>query len=399
MKKILSLLLGLIISAGCVFATENLSFIYINGSNTNDTKMKTWYEKGVHKLHPVLRKKILKNRSIKKYYAKLSSESLAIKEEPVIFFWGYDSKDDLEYVKRQLQISKMVSSSGAYFVRNLITQYMHDAVWVQKPHHMIPVLDDLNSTVKKEVSDTGNDIILYGYSAGTFVTYEYMFNKFRYINLLKLFETLNADKDFIEFVKANPKNDTCISALTSHYGKLGTMSSDGHLILNPNKEQLKAGYLKMDEMTENACAPKGKIAGVVNFASPLPLFYSDLADRQYEQNYYNRLMVKYILENGIFFMTVNFREDPLGFPISRNVTIKDIEDKLDIEIVNPKGVIYDNSGVWSKRMFALAHTSYWTARGTFSNAIVKSFVNGYKFQYDEKYQKKIIKRNSKKSEL
>ena len=205
MKKILSLLLGLIISAGCVFATENLSFIYINGSNTNDTKMKTWYEKGVHKLHPVLRKKILKNRSIKKYYAKLSSESLAIKEEPVIFFWGYDSKDDLEYVKRQLQISKMVSSSGAYFVRNLITQYMHDAVWVQKPHHMIPVLDDLNLTVKKEVSDTGNDIILYGYSAGTFVTYEYMFNKFRYINLLKLFETLNADKDFIEFVKANPK--------------------------------------------------------------------------------------------------------------------------------------------------------------------------------------------------
>lgn len=98
-------------------------------------------------------------------------------------------------------------------------------------------------------------------------------------------------------------------------------------------------------------------------------------------------------------MTVNFREDPLGFPISRNVTIKDIEDKLDIEIANPKGVIYDNSGVWSKRMFALAHTSYRTARGTFSNAIVKSFVNGYKFQYDEKYQKKVIKRNSKKSEL
>ena len=399
MKKILSLFLVLIISASCVFADDSFSFIYINGSNNNDVKMKNWYENGVHKLHPVLRKKFLKNRAIKKYYASLSSEKLAIKEDPVIFFWGYDSKNDLEYVKGQLQLSKMVSSSGAYFVRSLITQYMHDAIWVQKPHHMRPVLEDLNTTVKNEVSDTNNYIILYGYSAGTFVTYEYMLNKLRYINLLKLFETLNEDKDFIEFVKANPKNDTCISALTSHYGKLGTMSSDGHLILNPNKEQLKAGYLKMDEMTENACAPNGKIAGVVNFASPLPLFYSDLADSQYEQNYYNRLMVKYILENGIFFMTVNFSEDPLGFPTSKNVTIKEIEDTLDIEIVNPTGIVYDNSGVWSKRMFALAHTSYWTARRTFSNAIVKSLVNGYKFQYDEKYQKKVLKRNSKKSEL
>ena len=31
--------------------------------------------------------------------------------------------------------------------------------------------------------------------------------------------------------------------------------------------------------------------------------------------------------------------------------------------------------------------------------ITASFVNAYKFQYDEKYQKKVLKRNSKKSEL
>ena len=70
-----------------------------------------------------------------------------------------------------------------------------------------------------------------------------------------------------------------------------------------------------------------------------------------------------------------------------------------MKIENPSGVIYDNSGVWSKRMFPLAHTSYWTARGTFTKAIVKSCVNGYKFQYDEKYQKKILKKKNKKSEL
>jgi len=379
------------------FASDSLSFVYINGSNNNDAKMKDWYENGVHKLHPLLRKKFLKNRTVKKYYSRIGG--LNIKEEPIIFFWGYDSKQDLDYVKGQLEISKMVSSSGAYLVRSLITQYLHDAIWVQKSHNMQPVITELNKKVKSEVAATGNSIILYGYSAGTFVTYEYMFNKLRYVNVEDLFKALGMNEEFMDFVKNNPRENTCLSALSDNNAALGTLSSSGHLILNPNIDKLKQNYLKLDEVTENVCAPKDKIAGVVNFACPLPLFYSDISDPNYELNYYNKLMIKYILENGIFMLTVNFREDPLGFPVSSNMTVAQIEDLLDLKIENPSGVIFDNSGVWSKRMFPFAHTSYWTARGTFSNAIIKSAVNGYKFQYDEKYQKKVLKRKSKKSEL
>lgn len=396
MKKfliILALCFGLLPANA---ATNNLSFVYINGSNNNDIKMKTWYENGVKKLHPVLRKKFLKNSAIKTYYKNLGG--LDIKEEPVIFFWGYNSKKDLDFVKDHLEISKMVSSSGAYLVRNLITQFLHDAIWVQKPHNMQPILDSLNKTVQAE-TEKGNYVILYGYSAGTFVAYEYLFNKLRYIDMLKLFETLNMNDDFIQFVKDNPQNNTCISALSYNYAKIGTVSSEGHLILNQDINQLKENYLKLDEITEVACAPKDKVLGIVNFASPLPLFYSDMADPDYSLSYYNKLMAKYILENGMITITVNFKEDPLGFPSSRNVTIADIENILDIKIENPTGIIYDNSCVWSKRMFPFAHTAYWSARGTFSNAIVKSIVNGFKFQYDPKYQKKVIKRNDKKSEL
>lgn len=396
MKKICLLILMCLCLQSISYASNDVSFIYINGSNNNDSKMQKWYENGVHKLHPVMRKKFVKNRVIKKYYKNLGG--LNIDSEPVIYFWGDKSHKDLEFVKNQLDLSKAISSSGAYIARSLIAQYLHDAIWVQKPHNMLPVLDDLNKTVKKQ-AEQNKDVILYGYSAGTFVTYEYLVNKLRYINLEKLFTALKMDNDFISFVKSHPQNDTCISALSYDYAGIGTMSSSGHLILNQNKEQLKKNYLRMNEMTELACAPQGNVKGVVNFASPLVLFYSDLADSDYEYNYYNRLMVKYVLENGIFFITVNFKEDPLGFPTSRNLTAKEISEKIDMEISNPTGVIYDNSGVWSKRIFPLAHTSYWSARGTFSNAVVKSFVNGYKFQYNEKYQKKIIKRNSKKSEL
>ena len=236
MRKIL-LIFILMLGMNLVCNANELSFIYINGSNNNDEKMKNWYENGVKKLHPVLRKRFLKNSAIKKYY-KGFDDKLAIKEEPVIFFWGDKSKTDLDFVKKQLDISKAISSSGAYFARSLIAQYMHDAIWVQKTHNMLPILEELNEAVKKEAA-SGNDSILYGYSAGTFVTYQYLFNKLPYINLEKLFETLKADKDVIDFVKANPRKNTCISALSYNYAGIGNVSGAGHLVLNQNKEQLK----------------------------------------------------------------------------------------------------------------------------------------------------------------
>lgn len=396
MKKILLILLAVIFMQFPVSAQDtNLTFLYINGSNNNDTKMKNWYIKGVNKLHPVMKKKFEKNSTIKKWS---QDNKLVIEETPQIFFWGYNSKTDLDFVKERLNISKAYSSTLAYEVRSLLTQFMHDAIWVQKTHNMLPIIDALNDRVKEQ-ADKGQNVILYGYSAGTFVTYQYLLYKLPYIKFEELFKAVNADDELLEFVKANPQNDTCLSALTHDKGNLGVLTNTGHLVLNQNKESLKENYLKMNEATEKYCAPKGYVRGVVNFASPIPLFYSDLADPNYEINFYNKYMLKYVLENGIYFLTVNFREDPLGFPSSNNLTISQIEDKLNMKIENPSGVVYDHSSVWSKRSALFAHTSYWSARGTFANGVVKSFINGTKFQYDTKYQEKVLKKKSRKSEV
>ena len=396
MKKIIIAIISvLFLQLGVAAQDNNLTFLYINGSNNNDKKMKDWYIKGVNKLHPVMKKKFEKNSSIKKW---TKDNKLVIDESPAIFFWGYDSKTDLDFVKDRLNISKAFSSTLAYEIRSLLTQFMHDAIWVQKTHNMLPILDDLNETVKAQ-TDGDKSVILFGYSAGTFVNYQYMMYKFRYINLYELFKVLNADEEILEFVKANPQKNTCLSALSYDKGNIGVISNTEHLVLNQNKEELKANYLQLDKVSEKYCAPEGKVKGVVNFASPIPLFYSDMAEDHYEYNFYGKYMIKYILENGIYFLTVNFREDPLGFPTSRNLTIEQIEDLADVKIENPSGVIYDNSHVWSRRSAFLAHTSYWSARGTFANGVVKSFVNGTKFQYDKKYQQKVLKRKNKKSEV
>ena len=396
MKKILLTLCALLLVQTAVSAqSTNLTFMYINGSNNNDTKMKDWYIKGVNKLHPVMKKNFEKDETIKNWS---KENQLIINSEPQIFFWGYNSKTDLDFVKDRINISKAFSSTLAYEIRSLLTQFLHDAIWVQKTHNMLPILDELNDRVKEQ-ADKGQNIILYGYSAGSFVTYQYLMYKLPYINLEKLFQALNADEETLKFIHDNPQNDTCLSALSYNKGNIGAITNTGHLVLNQNNEKLKENYLNINQATEKYCAPKGYVRGVVNFASPVPLFYSDMADPNYDLNFYNKYLTKYIYENGIYFLTVNFKEDPLGFPSSRNLTVTQLEELLDLKIENPTGVIFDNSSVWSERSALFAHTSYWSARNTFAKSVVKSFVNGTKFQYDKEYQNKVLKKKNKKSEV
>lgn len=389
MKKILTFLgIFILLQNVCYSSQQNVSFIYINGSNNNDEKMKTWYENGVHKLHPLLKKRFEKNRDTKKYYN--SKDGLIhINEEPVIFFWGNESKMDLDWVKRQVNFSQAFGAFAAYKVRSMLTAYLHDAIWVQKNHNMIPILDELNKVVQQEYAK-GNRVTLLGYSAGTFISYQYMFRKLPYLNLQDLFSVVDVSNEIKEFIKANPQNNTCISALED--ARLGVVSEKGHLLLDSSQD-FKKNYLKLNESTQKVCAPVNALSSVINFASPLVLFYSDLNDPNYEMTYYNSFMVKYILENGISFVTVNYKEDPLGFPTVRNLTNEELEKVVDKTFENPTGLIYDNSKVWGKRSVIFAHTSYWN--NNFANSVVKTYVKGMKFNYNEKYQEKMLKKRSK----
>lgn len=390
-KKILSLLFAFTVLQTASLADTGVSFVYINGSNNNNEKMRTWFVDGVHKLHPTMKRQIDHNKQMKHLF--LRDKQYTINPSPVVFFWGDKSQTDLDFVKRQLDISKALSPTISYTVREILASYLHDAIWVQKKHNMIPILKELNDTVKKEYSN-GNQVVLYGYSAGSFITYEYLFNKLPYLSLEKLFTNTDLSDEFKQFIKDNPHKNTCISALSE--GSLGLVSADGHLLLDRSEDRLKVNYLKIDEATDYACAPVGALRGIVNYASPLVLFYSDLADPEYELTYYNKLMMKYIMEKDLFWITVNYREDPLGFPTTRNLTAQEMEKLAEVKIKDPTGFIYDYSSVWSKRPFIFAHTAYWSTGKTLPKAVVKAYVNGHRFQYDEKFQKKVLKSNRAK---
>jgi len=391
MKKIFLMLISFFILQTTCFAQTGISFVYINGSNNNDAKMKNWYENGVRHLHPYLKNEFEQNPFTQKYF--LKNGKYSINEKPTIFFWGYKSQEDLDFVERNLAISKSFSTWLAYQIRYALTCFLHDAIWVQKYHNMLPIVDDLHATVKAEAKK-GNKVVLYGYSAGSFITYEYLLTRLPYINAVDFFNQVDVPKEDKDFVDKHPMKNTCMAALGQ---ELAVFSAAGHIVPNDQDEALfKKDYMDLDNLTDKYCVPDHTVKGIVNFASPLVLFYSDLSDPSYQITYYNRLLFKYIIENDMFWLTVNYRADPLGFPGGRNLTIEEMEEVTNLDIEPHAGFIYDQSDTWGRNSALATHTSYWATRRIFSRAVVRAYINGYKHNYDDfkpdtvkKYVKKL----------
>ena len=391
MKKILIALFLIIFVQNASFATTNVSFMYINGSNNNNEKMHKWFVNGINKFHPVLKKRMEKDKYVSKYF--LKDNDLVIEEKPSIFFWGYKSQTDLMFMKEKASMLRSVSPLIAYAVRNTIAEMLHDAIWVQKSHNMISIIQDLDKQVKQQAQE-GKKVVLFGYSAGSFITMEYLFNKMPYLNIEEYLIDKGIDDDLLKFVRKNPRKNACLLSIVGSdvldYSALGTT------FINKNKEEFKRGYLKIDEFTDKYCAPEGSIIGVINYASPIPLFYSDMADKNLESSKLTHLMYKYLIERDFFFLTVNYADDPLGFPNGVNYTNEEIQKMTNLKFSNEEGFFYDYSRALSWRTFAGAHTSYWKTRKRFSKAITKGYQEGYRFQFDEKYQQKMVKKSHKK---
>ena len=86
----------------------------------------------------------------------------------------------------------------------------------------------------------------------------------------------------------------------------------------------------------------------------------------------------------MFWLTVNYSDDPLGYPTTRNISYVDLRNKLDVEIKPSKGFLYSKSDVNSRKTFLGAHTSYWDTAKKFSKAVVQAYENGFcLYNFDE----------------
>lgn len=379
MKKLLFTLILILIIPPFIKAEDSkeIQFIYINGSNNNDTKMKNWFFNGMNKMHPNMINAFYSSIFINEKF--LLNGKYSLSKNPEAYFWGDKSNKEIEALNSDLKFTKFFSPRLAQMVRSLLAHYLHDAIWVSHYRNMHPILEDLHKQVIENYSKN-KSVVLFGYSAGAFITYEYMFNKLPDIDVIEYFKQYNKSNEFIEYIEENRQHNTCIDAIVD--SGLAVYSAEGKLIPNMNTEDLKIKYLNLDKYTCNSCIPDGALKGIINFASPLVLFYSDISNPDYSLTYYNKLLYKYLLENRIFWLTVNYSDDPLGYPTTKNISYEDLKDKVDLKILPQGGFLYSKSDIKSRKTFLGAHTSYWDTSKKFSKAVVDAYEEGYTLYND-----------------
>ena len=298
-----------------------------------------------------------------------------LSEKPETFFWGDKSKIEIENINSDLAITKIFSPKLAQSVRKLLANCLHDAIWVSHYRNMHPIIEDLHKQVM-ENHKNNKSVVLLGYSAGAFVTYEYLFNKFAGIDANEYINKQNISDKTKKYTQENKKQKTCIDALIK--SQIAIYNAENNLIPNSNEEILLKGYKELDNYTCEYCIPEGSLKGLINFASPLVLFYSDISNPNYPLTDYNKLLYKHMLENDIFWLTVNYAEDPLGYPTTKNLSYEDLKDKINLEINKKEGFLYSKSDIKTSRTFIGAHTSYWATSKKFSKGVVKAYEEGYK---------------------
>lgn len=372
MKKFLLAILLFFALPLNTFANAGISFVYINGSNVKDAKINKWYTRGIQDFHPFMKKAFEQEPLVQKCL--LRNGEYFIEEAPITFFWGDNNHNGTSYAKKET-ISKGFATWLACQIRLTAANVLHDVIWIQDYHNANCVLNDLHRTVQTE-AQKGNKIILYGYSSGSFVAYKYLLARIPYINIVELFSSANVSEEQRNFAFEHPRKNTCMSALEQ---ELAVFSADGHLIFNNDFNSFKKHYMNLDRETCSICAPENTVIGMVNIASPLVLFYSDISDSNFQLTYYNRLLYKYILENNMFWITVNYREDPLSFPCRKNLTTEEIEYITNLSLQSDKGFIYDQSDSRGG-ILAMSHMHYLSTKKALSESVVKAYVNGYRNQ-------------------
>lgn len=378
MKKFAAFTILFFCITNLCFAQNEIKFIYINGSNTNDEKQKHWFFSGIEKFHPVLVKKILADDFMS---SKITQNGkYTILNEPDYLFWGDLTKFEIERLNKDINILQRTSPRLAQFTRRFISMCFHDAIWISKFPNMMPVLDMLQEQVI-EADKNGDKVILMGYSAGTFVTYQYFLTKLPVIDIKKITQQLNVSGQKEKFANGTKHKNTCLDALFR--ANILTYNLTGGLVANPNDTILKKNLAEIDSYTSAYCAPKDVIKGVINYASPIVLFYSDLADPKYKTAQISTLGYKYLIENDIFFINVNYADDPLGIPASRNLTFEETKNITKLPIEQGGGFYYDKSDIASPRPFFVAHTSYWATAKKFSSIVVKAYKEGYNYFYNK----------------
>ena len=145
---------------------------------------------------------------------------------------------------------------------------------------------------------------------------------------------------------------------------------------------MKREFPNLDTYTDKYCSPQGAVKGFVVFGAPLTIFDSSVTKEGSSSNRLMQLAVKYLVENNVFFLVVNYENDFIGMPLAGKPTLKELQESETLGTITPNGgFLYDASGVKCRTNIFSSHMAYWSNGKRFAKNIVKSYNDGYKYFY------------------
>lgn len=356
-----------------------VDIIYIHGAY----ETREAFNKSVRNVHADMVKQIQNDPFM--YKNLLENGKKRIGTKPVIFFWADKTEENLKTLDKALEYVKNVGSKIARFGRKTLSHLLHDAIWISKPVNSTPLLNDLNKVVKQEYSQ-GNQVILYGYSAGSLLAASYMTQKLPVININEIKHSDDNSyigKYFAKIIKNHKFKPTCLDALKE--SKILFYTDNDEFVTNPDINYLKKEFPNLDNYTDMYCSPKDAVKGFVVFGAPLTIFDSSASKQGSSSNQLFLLAIKYLVENDIFFLVVNYENDFIGMPLAGKPTFKDLQEYQMPDVITPNGgFLYDASGVPCRSNVFSSHMAYWSNGKRFAKSIVKSYNDGYKYFYSTK---------------
>lgn len=383
------------IGLGQAQAEPTLSFVYVHGVNNHgENSQQIIYDKFA-RLHQNLMRSFEREPLSP---AILGIQSTAeIEDIPEIFYWYEMSQDAVKSLDNDLSsvwdvFKKKKKGPGlAARVQNNIAAILQDAFWLINENNQIQINESLNAFIKKKVPPN-NKIVLFGYSGGAIIDFNYLLNYLPYIDLyasgIESQHNKELPETLVEQFKEPQLRHTCLQALLdtqiARYDNRGdlVMFLD-HLNLGTPEERqsLRNRYILQNlpalrEANQNVCLPANRLKGVVTFGSPV----AALSARSLKslQGYLYLGMSRFLIEKNIFWLNLNRINDPLGYSIPSTLIENELQKKFDLNLYGEdRGFIFNNVLFQNRVFFYKAHLWYLRDPMIFSNAIVDSLKMGY----------------------
>lgn len=365
---------------------EPVSFVYVHGVNNHQLTGDEVVRRRFEKLHTAILDNLNQDAAAQEILTQ--SDRYAIEKKPSIFYWGNINQNSIHSLRQELNFFKKNQSRIAAFLQSEVATVIQDFFWLVRQSNQNKIMTALDRHIEEDVPDD-HSLVLYAHSGGAIIAFQYMLH---YLPYLDINHYIAGDTTIPDEVKQQATelglHPTCLNALLAsqlvHFDSQGEMTT--YLASSQGKHLTESDWIEfidkleyLQQQTSDVCVPQSRIRGLVTFGNPMFALLPMDKDEPGMEAQLNRLLLRYMLENGIFWLNLNRINDPVGYSISNEQIMNSLRSDSRVNTTAPNtGFIYNNVDTSGRIYFFKAHSSYLNRPEAFSRFIVDSLKEGAK---------------------